>query len=86
MRYTQASSVIMLMVAFGAFLGDNFASSAPTAEDLKAQAPQGPMLPLRPIAQTPFHGPSFIVGGGLADRSDSKWTVALVTDTHVSNA
>ncbi|EKU22389.1 transmembrane protease, serine 2 [Nannochloropsis gaditana CCMP526] len=82
MRYTQASSVIMLMVAFGAFLGDNFASSAPTAEDLKAQAPQGPMLPLRPIAQTPFHGPSFIVGGGLADRSDSKWTVALVTDTH----
>ena len=81
MRFTSSSSALLAAVAFGTFA---CASAAPSASDLKDHQPRGPVLPLRPIAQVPFNAPSFIVGGELADSNDSKWAVALVTNTHVS--
>lgn len=81
MRFTSSSSALLAALAFGTFA---CASAAPSPSDLKGHQPRGPVLPLRPIAQAPFDAPSFIVGGGLADSNDSKWTVALVTNTHVS--
>ena len=82
MRFTSSSSALQAALAFGTFA---CGSAAPSPSDLKGHQPRGPVLPLRPIAQAPFDAPSFIVGGELADSNDSKWTVALVTNTHVSH-
>lgn len=55
----------------------------PDASEAAARA-AAPILPLRPVAQ---HGAAFgdnlIVGGELADANDSKWVVALVTNSRV---
>lgn len=57
----------------------------PDAAEAAARA-AAPVLPLRPIGQ---YSPAFaeadkIVGGQLADANDSKWVVALVTNSRVS--
>lgn len=57
----------------------------PDAKEAAARA-AAPVLPLRPVAQHgsgALHGDNFIVGGELADASDSKWVVALVTNSRV---
>ena len=59
----------------------------PDAAEAAARA-AAPALPLRPIAQ---YSPAFaeadkIVGGQLADANDSKWVVALVTNSRVSQS
>lgn len=82
MRLTSSSSAFLAALAF---MTSGCASAAPSAADLKDNQPRGPVLPLRPISQVPFNAPSFIVGGELADSNESKWTVALVTNTHVSH-
>ncbi|GAB5032583.1 peptidase s1 and chymotrypsin hap [Nannochloropsis oceanica] len=79
MRLTSSSSAFLAALAF---MTSGCASAAPSAADLKDNQPRGPVLPLRPISQVPFNAPSFIVGGELADSNESKWTVALVTNTH----
>ena len=55
----------------------------PDAAEAAARA-AAPVLPLRPIAQhSPAFGDNYIVGGQLADAADSKWVVALVTNSRV---
>lgn len=58
----------------------------PDAKEEAAARAAVPVLPLRPVAQHgsgALHGDNFIVGGELADVDDSKWVVALVTNSRV---
>jgi hypothetical protein len=89
MRYTSTTTLLALVAMATTTITTTSASSffpgAPEKgqQQLKQRAP---VLPLRPIAQSPFEAASYIVGGEEANKDTSKWTVALVTNSRVSES
>jgi hypothetical protein len=76
--YRQALNLALALCAVPALV-----LSKPDASEAAARAAT-PVLPLRPIAQHGLaFGDNYIVGGELADAADSKWAVALVTNSRV---